>query len=198
MKKLCLLMLLLFLAACASKKQDNVVVTNEIQECYYPDAPGVSAPVWICGAKVEGIAVSAVGVAKKTTAGVNFMLQQASANARIFLAQQIQSNVTAMVKNYAETTGDLEFNNETVDQVSSLTSKVITQQSLIGTKIFKQITSPNGNLYVLVGLDQDSYSAYITNTMNTSYSNNNAQWQRVVSEKSFEDLRNSLADVAAK
>ena len=61
-----------------------------VPDCTFPDAPAVAAPGWVCDEPVEGLAVSAVGSADKSGAGINFMKQQASAAARVQLAQMMK------------------------------------------------------------------------------------------------------------
>ncbi|MDR0484702.1 MAG: LPP20 family lipoprotein [Alphaproteobacteria bacterium] len=176
----------LLISGCATKKE-----TIEITECNFPDNPSVAAPLWVCGGAVEGVAISAVGSTPKSKAGVNFMTQQATANGRVVLAQQIQADIQAMVKNFTETTGSLD--SETVDQVNSLVSKQITNQRLQGTRVFKQTVSPNGTLYVLVGFDSAIYNSFVKESLNTSYQNNQAQWQRILSDRSFNELEASIS-----
>ena len=118
------------------------------------------------------------------------MEQQAIANARVLLAQQIQVGIESMVKNYNETTGVGE--SETVDAVASVVSKQITNQNLSGTKMFKKITSPNGALYVLVGFDKDLYASFVKDQLTTSYNNDKALWQKAMSDKAFEELRSDI------
>ncbi len=186
MKKIIILLGLLILSACGSKKD----LKQEITECNYPDAPNKEAPLWVCGAKIEGVAVMAVGSTATSKAGINFMLQQASANARVFLAQQIQADIQASVKNFVQTTGT--GTQETVDMVNSLVSNQITVQSLKGTRIIKQITSPTGTLYVAVGFDKELYEGFINESLNTSYKNEKALWQKAMSDKAFEDLKKDI------
>ncbi|MCL2567390.1 MAG: LPP20 family lipoprotein [Alphaproteobacteria bacterium] len=176
----------LLIAGCATKKE-----TTEITQCNFPDAPNTAAPLWVCGGAVEGVAIAAVGAAQKSHANVNFMLQQATANGRLALAQEIQSDIQAKVKSFTETTGN--YDSETINQVNSLIYQQITNQKLQGTKAFNRITSPNGTLYVLVGFDKNIYENLLKDSLHTSYQDNQAQWQRTLSEKAFEQLEESIA-----
>ena len=65
--------LAVLLSACG--KDDAV---KEDMECVFPDAPDTEAPGWVCDQPVEGLAVSAVGVAEKSAAGHSFMKNMAS------------------------------------------------------------------------------------------------------------------------
>ncbi len=176
----------LLIVGCTSSKKDTLAV----KECNFPDAPSTSAPLWVCGGVVEGVEVSAVGSTTKSKASINFMQQQATANARVFLAQQVQSDIQAKVKNFTETTGESE--NEAIEQVASLLSQQVTNQSLKGTKPLKQVTSPNGTLYVLVGFDKKIYDMALKEFLNSSKVKDKDKWKKIMSDDSFKELDNSL------
>lgn len=167
--------------------------TREAAECVFPDAPDTSAPGWVCDLPVEGIAVSAVGVAEKSAAGHSFMKNMAATDARVQLAQRMQVHVQNMVKQYAETTGAADT--ETVDKVNTSVTKQITDQSLIGTKIYKTRTSPNGALYVLLGMDEASVATATQNALRTSMGNDAALWQQFKAQKGQDELAASIAEM---
>ena len=132
---------LLVLVACGSKK----VAEEKITECAFTDDGVTKAPLWVCTESLSNLKLSAVGTFDKTNAGLNFQKQQAIGSARVQLAQTMQTDVTSMVKNFAETTGFGET--ETVDRVASTTSKLITNQSLTGSKLYRQAKKPcNGDI----------------------------------------------------
>ena len=188
MKKISLVMLAiigLIVAGCSYKK-DTLAVT----ECNFPDAPSTNAPLWVCGGAVEGLEISAVGSVQPSKASINFRHQQATANARVTLSQQVQSDIQSKVKNYEATTGSLD--SETLDKAMSVVSSQISNNSLKGTKALKQITSPAGTLYVLVGLDKNSYDSIVKESLSTSYKNDKAQWQKLMSDEAFKDLEKSI------
>jgi len=167
--------------------------TREAAECVFPDATDTSAPGWVCDLPVEGIAVSAVGVAEKSAAGHSFMKNMAATDARVQLAQRMQVHVQNMVKQYAETTGAADT--ETVDKVNTSVTKQITDQSLIGTRIYKTRTSPNGALYVLLGMDEASVAAATQNALKTSMGNDAALWQQFKAQKGQDELAASIAEM---
>jgi hypothetical protein len=167
-----------------------------VPDCTFPDAPTVAAPGWVCDEPVEGLAVSAVGSADKSGAGINFMKQQASAAARVQLAQMMKVQVTNMVKQFAETTGT--GDSETVDMVNSSVTKQITNESLVGTRIYKTRRSPNGALYVLVGLDDNAASSIHETALKTSMNNERAMWQKFQSKKGHDELAKEIAAMKAQ
>lgn len=176
----------LFLSACGSDD-----VKEAAEDCVFPDAPAAAAPGWICDQPVEGVAVSAVGVAEKSAAGHSFMKNMAATDARVQLAQAMQVHVQNMVKQYAETTGAAD--SETVDKVNTSVTKQITDETLVGTKIFKTRTSPNGALYVLLGMDASVAATATENALKTSMNNDNALWQQFKAQKGQEELAASIA-----
>ena len=178
----------LFLSACGSDD-----VKESAADCVFPDAPGAAAPGWVCDQPVEGVAVSAVGVAEKSAAGHSFMKNMAATDARVQLAQAMQVHVQNMVKQYAETTGAAD--SETVDKVNTSVTKQITDETLVGTKIFKTRTSPNGALYVLLGMDASVAATATENALKTSMNNDNALWQQFKAQKGQEELAASIANM---
>jgi hypothetical protein len=121
------------------------------------------------------------------------MKNMAATDARVQLAQRMQVHVQNMVKQYAETTGAADT--ETVDKVNTSVTKQITDQSLIGTKIYKTRTSPNGALYVLVGMVAESVATATQNALRTSMNNDAALWQQFKAQKGQEELAASIAEM---
>ena len=187
-KLLGLITIAVMLTACG---KDNSIM--EITECVFPDAPDTEAPYWVCDQPVEELAVSAVGVAEKSAAGHSFMKNMAATDARVQLAQRMQVQVQNMVKQYAETTGAAD--SETVDKVNTSVTKQITDQSLLGTKIYKTVTSPNGALYVLLGMDENATAEVTQNALRTSMRNDAALWQQFKAQKAQDELAASIAEM---
>ena len=167
------------LAACGETKQD-------VADCVFPDAPGTAAPGWVCDQPVEGIEVSAVGSAEKSGAGHDHMKSMAATSARVQLAQNMQVQVRNMIKQYIETTGAADT--ETVDKVMTSVTKQITNQTLVGTKVYKTRTSPTGALYVLVGMDAASVQQASEQALKTSMKNERALWQQFKAQKGQDEL----------
>ncbi len=159
-------------------------------ECVFPNSQQ-AAPGWVCNMPVDGVSVSAVGMAQKSAAGLSFMKQMAMTDARVQLAQTVRVRLTNMVKQYAETTGAA--NQETVDQVNTSVTKQITDETLVGTKLLRTITGPDGSLYALVGLDENIAQQITEAAIKTSMNNDRAAWQQFRAQKSQDEL---AADIA--
>lgn len=166
---------------------------KEAAECVFPDAPDESAPGWVCDLPVEGLAVSAVGVAEKSAAGHSFMKNMAATDARVQLAQRMKVQVQNMVKQYAETTGAADA--ETVDKVNTSVTKQITDQTLLGTRIYKTRTSPNGTLYVLLGMDENAVAEATQNALKTSMGRDSALWQQFKAQKGQDELAAAISEM---
>ena len=162
-----------------------------VADCVFPDAPSVAAPGWVCDEPVEGVEVSAVGSAEKSAAGNSFMKNMAATDARVQLAQSMKVHVQNMVKQYAETTGAA--STETVDKVNTSVTKQITDQTLVGTKIYKSRVSPNGNLYVLLGMDTNSTAVATQEALRSSMNNDKALWQQFKAQKGQDELAAAIA-----
>ncbi len=186
--------MMLIITGCAGK--DGIVEREIIDDCRFPDDGLTDAPVWICSETLENLKLSAVGNYEKTSAGLNFQKQQAMAAARVQLAQTMQVNVTNMVKNFAETTGF--GDTETVDRVASTTSKLITNQNLTGSKLYRQAKNPEtGALFVLVGMGDEQLDKVLNEIIGRSYNssgNAKADWEKVQADKSFDELKEEIKD----
>ena len=174
------------LTACSSNN-----TKDDMADCVFADGSNQPAPEWVCGAPVDDVDLAAVGYADKSAAGPNFMKQMAATAARVELAQVMQVEVQNMIKQYAETTGTAD--SETVDQVNSSTTKQITNQSLVGSKIYRQMPTPSGGMVVLVGLDADTVNTLAEQALKTSMNNERALWQKFQAEKSFDELADEIS-----
>lgn len=177
------------LAACSS----NEPLPQPVASCVFADGSNQPAPEWVCGAPVEGIDLSAVGYADKSGAGANFMKQMAATAARVELAQTMQVEVQNMIKQYSETTGA--GDSETVDQVNTSVTKQITKETLVGSRIFRQMPTPTGGIVVLVGLSPDTVNKLAENALKTSMKNERALWQKFQAGKAQDELAAEIANM---
>lgn len=185
-----LLIPIVLLTACGKNQ-----TMPSVADCTYPDAPDQVAPVWICDEPVDGIELSAVGFAQKSAAGPSFMKQQAVADGRVQLAQIFKTHVNNMIKQYAETTGAAD--SETVDQVNTSVSKLITSETLIGSKPYKSKVGPAGSLYVIVGLDSVNVQKAAEDSIKSSMKNDAALWQQFKAKKAQDELAAEIANMKA-
>lgn len=173
------------LSACGSEVKQTAL------ECAFPDAPNTAAPGWVCDQPVEGVEVSAIGSAEKSAAGAGFTKNMAVTDARVQMAQSMKVHVQNMVKQYVEATGAA--SSETVDKVNTSVTKQITDETLVGTKPFRSIVSPNGVMYVLVGMDGNMAAKATEEALRTSMNNDRALWQQFKAQKGQDELAAAIA-----
>ena len=179
-----------FLVACGSNQP---APQQPVASCVFADGSNQPAPEWVCGAPVNGIDLSAVGYADKSGAGANFMKQMAATAARVELAQTMKVEVQNMIKQYAETTGT--GDSETVDQVNTSVTKQITKETLVGSRIFRQMPTPTGGIVVLVGLAPDIVANIAEQSLKTSMKNERALWQKFQAGKAQDELAADIANM---
>lgn len=192
MKKLVVIMVAaVLLSACQTAPKEQAKAKLQ---CTFPDAADVMAPGWVCDEPVEGVEVYAVGIYEKTTAGLQFQRDQAVAAARVSLAQQMRVHVQNMIKQYAETTGAA--SSETVDKVNTSVSKVITAETLEGSRLLMSKMSPRGTMYVLVGFDPQLTKKKAADVLKTSMKNDQALWQQFKAKQGQEELAADIAKIS--
>lgn len=165
---------------------------QSVADCVFPNSEK-AAPGWICDEPQPGLDIQAIGVAESSKAGLSFMKDMAAADARGRLADQFKVKVSKMVKKYLGSTGV--GDSETVDAAAESTMKSISSETLVGTKIYKSRTGPNGRFFVLVGLDGNSAEKSSQAAVSTSMKNNEALWQKFMAKKSFDELEAEIAKV---
>lgn len=179
------------LTACGGKETTKpAAAPAPVASCYFPGTP-TPAPGWICDEPVPGVEISAVGISEPSKAGLSFMRDRASADARGRLAEQVKVQAQKMVKNYMGTTGVNDT--ETVDAASSSTGRTIANQTLYGTKVYRSIQSPDGRYFVLMGVDKANAEKIIQQGVSTSMNNDQALWQKFQSKQSFDEMAAAIA-----
>lgn len=151
---------------------------------------GAKAPSWVCdgGASMKG-GIFAVGSAPKSPLGITFQREEAMAHARDEIAREIKLKVKNMIKSYMSSTGM--GDSQTAERVVTSVSKQVTSLALQGTKLIKTWTSPNGTMYVLVGVDKNIKN-YVKNAVATTFRNDKALWQEFKAKKAQEELERAV------
>ena len=168
-------------------KVEPVKAEQDPNLCYF-DGTEMRAPDWICGLPPDGYedSVYAVGSFRDTKAGTSFARNQATMDGRLQLAAQMKVKVGQMVKKHLETTGV--GDQETIDAVASDTGRQITAEMLMGSKAVNFRKGPNGTTYALVVIDPKAAANVGQQALQTSYKNQQAQWQRFLGEKAQNEL----------
>jgi hypothetical protein len=121
---------LLVLACCGCNAGNS-------RTCYFPDAPTVPAPGWICDAPGSGEMLTAVGFAPKSDAGEPRTRQMATRDARTRLTQEPGDYVT-----------------ESRDASGKITQTRISESVLSNVRVLNSAKSPNGGYYVQLGMER--------------------------------------------
>lgn len=145
----------------------------------------VLAPKWTCIPEIQG-AYAGVGIAEKSTAGMDHMRRVAMANGRSDLAQQIESQVKDKITIYTGTTGV--STSESVDKSIETVTKQVAKVDLVGSKAVDMWTAPSGAIFMLVTVSKESANKQIKNNLNTSFKNDQALWQQFKAKNALEDL----------
>lgn len=163
---------------------------EKMAACMFPDSDDV-APLWVCGTPVEGMAAGAVGSAARSDAGSAFMKQIAANEARVELAQTMKVQVQNMIEQYAGASGT--GSKETVDRVRASVARQITDQTLYGSRIFKSIMAPDGEMFVLVGLDDAGVQNLAEIAIKASMNIDQAIWKNFGAQKNLDELAAEIA-----
>lgn len=126
-----------------------------------------NAPEWLLSQENEK-GINAIGSAKIGKAGMQFAIMEAEANGRDALAQQVQVEVTSMIKSFTQQTGV--GDKETVRKVISSFSCQATQQELIAARCKKLWISPLGEVWVLMSMPEQNINT-IRNEVKTCFKN---------------------------
>lgn len=183
--------IVLLLTACGGAPEKEEKSSADEGWCKFDDGK-TAAPDFFCTGDIEGFTITGMGSAAKSNAGMNYMVQQAALAARVQLAQNIRTQVSAMVKDYLGSTGTGDA--ETIDKAASTTSKSITDESLMGSRIVRRIVGPAGEVYVWVAIDEENLVAKSQIAIKTSMQNEQALWQKFQAKKSHEEMAQEIEE----
>ena len=179
----------LFLSACSGE-----YVCKCLPNCVFPDTDNVAAPEWVCGAEIEGIQLTAVGIATqdKAAIGHSYMRAVAGADARTQLAQRMRELARNSIKKYFETEStpvDLQV----MDKIITSVTQHITDKTLIGQRTLKREISPAGRMYALFGMNSESVEHTLKKALTLSMINDPELWLQFKSSKNLDDLAGEIA-----
>ena len=171
------LTLVLALAGCGKtmKKIDNERLEEEYQH----------APDWVL-AQVDAETFSAVGSARIGKGGIQFARTEALANARSELARQVSVKVRGLVNTFAQQTGI--GDDQTLDAFSKQVSKLVTDETLAGSREKDTWISPSSDIYVLAVLEKVEVKDSVRRQVLSGYQQDRAQWQEFKARNGNEEL----------
>ncbi|MFD2230676.1 hypothetical protein [Alkalimarinus sediminis] len=180
-----------FVAGCSttSEAPDPMLGLN-VEPCVF-ESTTKEAPEWVCSGYLEG-KFTATGMFPPSPASRNLRFNTAVQRARTELARKLNVTLTGALEDYERTTG--QGKNATVDLVVENLSQSKTQVSLNGTRTYTSVTGPDGSLYVLVGMDEEIAARNINKIVQSSYRNQEAQWQSAEADKAFDEIKREIEE----
>ena len=160
------LALMLILAGCGKKAKK---IDNERFEKEYEYAPD-----WVL-AQTTGEGFFAVGSAHIGKGGIQFARTEALANARSELARQVSVKVRGLVNTFAQQTGI--GGDQTMDAFSKQVSKLVTDETLSGSREKDTWISPSEDIYVLAVLETMEVKESVRRQVISGYQQDSATWQ---------------------
>jgi hypothetical protein len=179
------LMALMFAAGGCSrniKQIDNAALEKQYQH----------APAWVLAGSKED-PISAVGSAPIGKGGLQFARTEAMGYARSEIARQVSVKVKSLVNNFSQQTGL--GDEQSLDAFSRQVTKLVTDETLSGSRQKDLWISPNSEVYVLMILDKQMLEASVRRQIVHSYRQNSAQWQEFQAKHGNEVLDREIEEV---
>ena len=184
--KIFIIFIALNLIACVEHqaRPQNVLTT-----CVFPNHQ--EAPGWICAEPVAGLDLQAVGVADKSVAGLNYMRDMAKIAAVKQLTELFKIRTAKAVTQYLTA---IQVGNAQAFKVGQSIVHTISDKTLAGAKQYQSQVGPEGRMYVLVGLDNQTVRSLLEDAVKTSMQNDPALWEGLQTHKSLAEM---VAEIAA-
>ncbi len=176
---LTLVCLTLMLALTGCGKQVKKIDNDRLEEEYQ------HAPDWVL-AEYRGDIISAVGSACIGKGGIQFARTEALANARSELARQVSVKVRGLVNTFAQQTGI--GDDQTLDAFSKQVSKLVTDESLSGSREKEMWLSPSEDVYVLAVLEKTEVKESVRRQVISGYRQDSARWQEFKAKNANQEL----------
>lgn len=183
---------LLLLGGCAGGPPREATAPR----CAYADAPRTSAPAWVCGAPLAGLAVSAVGSAQPSAAGYDAMRTEAVSVGRDWLVDHLRAYAGRRLDGYAAAHGPL--GTDRLRDMKASVEGYITKTTVLGSRVYRTATSPSGTLYVLVGLSDSLARRQLRDALRASMQNEPALWRGLLAGRDQAGLAAEIADRASE
>ncbi len=159
-------------------------IDNEALEKQYKHAPE-----WVfAGSKDDTF--SAVGSTLIGKGGLQFARTEAMGYGRSELARQISVKVKSLVNNFSQQTGI--GNEQTLDAFARQVSKLVTDETLSGSRQKDIWISPNDEVFVLMVLDKQAVAASVQRQVLHSFQQDSAKWQEFQAKNGNDALDREL------
>lgn len=166
------------LSACSSGAKAKI--DNDALEKTYKNAPA-----WVLSGSEEDL-FSAVGSAPIGKGGMQFARTEAMGYGRTELARQVAVKVKSLVNNFSQQVGIGE--EQTLDAFSKQVAKLVTDETLAGSRQKDIWISPSSEVFVLMVLDKEAVESSVRRQVVNSYRQNSSQWQEFQAKNANETL----------
>lgn len=185
--KIFIIFIALNLIACVEHqaRPQNVLTT-----CVFPNHQ--EAPGWICAEPVAGLDLQAVGVVDKSVAGLNYMRDMAKIAAVKQLTELFKIRVAKVVTQYLTA---IQVENELVFKAGQSTVQTISNKTLAGAKQYQSKVGPEGRMYVLAGLDNQTVRSLLEDAVKISMQNDPVLWEGLQAKKSLAEMVAEIAEM---
>lgn len=146
------------------KRIDNQALEKEYQH----------APDWVLSGSREDI-FSAVGSARIGKGGMQFARTEAMGYGRSELARQLAVKVRSLVNNFTQQTGI--GNEQGLDAFSRQVTKLVTDETISGSRQKEIWISPKSEVFVLMILDKQAVEASVQRQVINSLQQDSLKWQ---------------------
>ena len=137
-------------------------------------------------AQYSGEEVSAVRSAHIGKGGIQFARTEALSNARSELARQVSVKVRGLVNTFTQQTGI--GDDQTMDAFSKQVSKLVTDETLSGSREKDTWISPSEDIYVLAVLETVEVKESVRRQVISGYQQDSAKWQEFKAKNGNEEL----------
>ncbi|NLS11999.1 hypothetical protein HGP28_03720 [Vibrio sp. SM6] len=184
----------LIISGCNSNQ--SVEDAQNFAQCTFPDSPETEAPAWICDVMPVDLAAGALGYAKKSAAGISIQRKLAVNDARVTLASQFQTEVNNLFRQAIESqrvSSEVLQSEQVIETFENVTKNVVSR-SISNSKLIVSQVSPAGGLYVLVGMDEESFNNNLDKVVDAANSDSQL-WDKFNSEKAEKELSSVLSSL---
>lgn len=167
------------------KQIDNEALEEEFEH----------APEWVLSGSPDET-FAAVGSAHIGKAGMQFARTEAMSQGRGELARQVAVKVRGLVNSFSQQIGV--GNDQTLDAFSKQVSKLVTDETLSGSRQKDLWISPSSDVYVLMVIDRADVEASVKRQVIHSYQQDSARWQAFQANNGNEELDREIESAFGK
>lgn len=179
---LALLILMVAVGAChrGAKKIENEALKDEFKK----------APTWVLSGDKDDDIFSAVGSARIGKGGLQFARTEAIALGRTELARQVTVKVNSLVNSFVQQIGV--GDDQSLDSFSKQVSKLVTDETLSGSRQKDIWISPESDVFVLMVLDKKAVRASLKHQIVSGYQQSSDNWQAFQNKNGARELEREI------